>query len=239
MLLKIKDLSFFKGKKEILKDINLSVDQNTIHTIIGVNGTGKTTLASIIMGLEGYEVKKGSLIFNNEDITQLSITERAKRGITLGWQIPANFEGISIHDYLNINKNKLSPEKCLEFVGLRPQSYLNRLVNQELSGGERKKVELASILAMNPKLAVLDEPDSGIDINSLKYIKRSLTELKKRGATILIISHNEFIADFSDKISLLCGGRIVKEGKNRVVLDYFKNHCVSCDHIGIIKEEEL
>ncbi|HHD82952.1 MAG TPA: ATP-binding cassette domain-containing protein, partial [Bacteroidetes bacterium] len=101
MIFRIEDLHFEKGGKEILKGVNLAVKKNSIHTIIGVNGTGKTTLASLIMGLEGYIVKSGKILFEGEDISKLSITERAKKGITLGWQIPTSFEGITVREYLN------------------------------------------------------------------------------------------------------------------------------------------
>lgn len=239
MIFEIEDLHFEKGGKEILKGVNLSVKKNSIHTIIGVNGTGKTTLASLIMGLEGYVVSRGKIRFEGEDISNLTITERAKRGITLGWQIPTSFEGITVKQYLKINDKGLSPEESLQLVGLNPAKYFPRFVNEELSGGERKRIELASILSMKPRFAVLDEPDSGIDINSIHYIKDALSKLIDMGSTVLIISHNEFIADFSDKVSLLCGGQIVKEGKNREVIDYFKNHCMSCEHVGIVDKDEL
>ncbi|MCD6245682.1 ABC transporter ATP-binding protein [candidate division WOR-3 bacterium] len=239
MIFRIEDLHFEKGGKEILKGVNLAVKKNSIHTIIGVNGTGKTTLASLIMGLEGYIVKSGKILFEGEDISKLSITERAKKGITLGWQIPTSFEGITVREYLNINNKDLKPEESLQLVGLNPTKYLPRLVNEELSGGERKRIELSSILSMKPKFAVLDEPDSGIDINSIHYIKKALLKLLEMGSTVLIISHNEFIADFSDKVSLLCGGQIIKEGKNKEVIDYFKNHCMSCEHVGVVDKGEL
>ena len=162
--------------KKILRGVNLEVGDREIHSIIGANGAGKSTLAYTLMGLQGYEHEEGSLTFDGEDITKLSITERARKGITLAWQEPARFEGLKVRDYLAIGakgNGGITEEKlkeALKKVDLKPEKYLDREVGEALSGGERKRIELASIITMKPKLAILDEPDSGIDVVSLKEI---------------------------------------------------------------------
>ena len=237
--LELKDIRYSVEGKEILKGVNLKIKESEIHSIIGVNGTGKTTLAAILMGLEGYKLKRGKIVFNKKDITNLSITERAKLGITLAWQRPANFEGITIREYLTLKKNFISPEKCLRLVGLNSHLYLNREVNEKLSGGERKRIELASVLSIKPKLVILDEPDSGIDITSIDAIRKVIRNFKKIKASVILITHNEKMAKIGDRISLLCNGKIVKGGNSKNVVDFFKRHCKGCDHVGEIEEELL
>ncbi len=234
-ILELKDIRYGVGEKEILKGVNLKVKESQIHTIIGVNGTGKTTLAAMLMGLEGYK-PQGKVIFEGKDITTLSVTERANLGITLAWQRPANFEGVTVREYLTLKKNFISPEKCLKLVSLSPRLYLNREVNEKLSGGERKRIELASVLSIKPKLVILDEPDSGIDITSIDAIRKLIRNFKKIKASVILITHNEKIAKIGDSASLLCDGKIVKEGDPKNVVEFFKRHCKGCDHIGEIKE---
>ena len=171
--------------KKILRGINLEVGDREIHSIIGANGAGKSTLAYTLMGLQGYEHEEGNIIFNGEDVAALSITERARKGITLAWQEPARFEGLKVRDYLAIGAKgnggitEKEIKEALRKVDLKPEKYLNREVGEALSGGERKRIELASIITMKPKLAILDEPDSGIDVVSLKEIVSPSRLLKK------------------------------------------------------------
>jgi len=171
--------------KKILRGVNLEVGDREIHSIIGANGAGKSTLAYTLMGLQGYEHEEGSLTFDEEDITKLSISERAKKGITLAWQEPARFEGLKVRDYLaigakgNVGITEEELREALRKVDLKPDKYLNREVGEALSGGERKRIELASIITMKPKLAILDEPDSGIDVVSLKEIINFIQTLRK------------------------------------------------------------
>ncbi len=238
-MLELKDIHYNAGEKEILRGINLVIGEGEIHSIIGVNGTGKTTLAAIIMGLNGYSPDKGRIIFNGKNIIDLSITERAKLGITLAWQIPANFEGITVREYLSIKKNSADPKKALKLVGLNPDLYLDRVVDENLSGGERKRVELASVLSIKPKLVILDEPDSGIDMASIAAIKKMIRSFKKMGASVLLITHSEEMAKIGDSVALLCNGKIVKEGNVKEVTEFFKRYCKECDHIGEIEEEIL
>ena len=218
-----------------MRGVNLEVADNEIHSVIGPNGAGKSTLAYLLMGLEGYEPDEGEIYFNGELITPLSITERAQRGITLGWQEPARFEGLKVRDYLSIGArqpNNVSEETlchALEMVNLSPGMYLDREVSEALSGGERKRIELASILTMEPRLAILDEPDSGIDFLSLKEVITMIQHLKKNGSSVLVITHREEIAAASDRASLMCDGVVVRTGDPVEISNFFKNECKPCD----------
>ncbi|MEO2082759.1 MAG: ATP-binding cassette domain-containing protein, partial [Desulfurobacteriaceae bacterium] len=168
-ILTINDVKLSIDGKPILKGVNLIVNEGEIHAILGPNGAGKSTLAALLMGINDLKAPdEGELIFRDKLLNGLSIYERAKLGLTLAWQEPARFEGITVEEYLRLsgrNNPDLNVEECLTLVGL-DCSYLFRFVDDTLSGGERKRVELASILAMRPKLAILDEPDSGIDFAS-------------------------------------------------------------------------
>ncbi len=218
-----------------MRGVNLGVADNEIHSVIGPNGAGKSTLAYLLMGLEGYEPDEGEIYFNGELITPLSITERAQRGITLGWQEPARFEGLKVRDYLLIGARKLNNVSeetlchALEMVNLSPGMYLDREVSEALSGGERKRIELASILTMEPRLAILDEPDSGIDFLSLKEVITMIQHLKKNGSSVLVITHREEIAAASDRASLMCDGVVVRTGDPVEISNFFKNECKPCD----------
>lgn len=238
-IFEVKNIHYSAGKKEILRGINFKIKKGEIHAIIGVNGTGKTTLANIITGLKGYKPSQGKIIFNGKDITHFSIGKRAKMGITLAWQTPAVFEGITVEDYLSIKDNGITPKEALDLVGLNPKVYLSRIVDENLSGGERKRIELASVFAIKPKLAILDEPDSGIDIKSIKIIKKIIKTFKGMGVSVILITHNEKIAKLADRISLFCNGKVVKEGNVKEVINFFKKHCERCKHVGQIDEEIL
>jgi Fe-S cluster assembly ATP-binding protein len=225
-MLTVKNLVFKGDGKRILHGINLRINKGEIHAVIGPNGSGKSTLSHVIMGCRGYEPIEGEIIFNNKDITKLGITERAKLGITLAWQEPARFEGLTIADYLSIGGKKEIRE-ALEMVNLNPDRYLNRFIDQKLSGGERKRVELASIITLKPKLAILDEPDSGIDFVSLTDLLDVITRLKK-DTTILLITHREDVAAISDRATLLCNGYVVRDGDPSDVMGYFRDMCRTC-----------
>jgi Fe-S cluster assembly ATP-binding protein len=187
------------------------------------------------MGLQGYEHEAGSLTFDREDITKLTITERARKGITLAWQEPARFEGLKVRDFLAIGSKAhggITEEELREAlikVDLKPDKYLDREVGESLSGGERKRIELASIITMRPKLAILDEPDSGIDVVSLKEIINFIRTLKENGSSVLVITHREEIAAASDKASLMCEGAILRSGDPIEISEFFKNRCIPCD----------
>ncbi|MDD2440361.1 MAG: ABC transporter ATP-binding protein [Methanosarcinaceae archaeon] len=235
-MLCLKNLILSRDGKKILTGVNLEVGDGEIHSIIGSNGAGKSTLAYTLMGLQGYEPEEGKIFFNGEDLTSLSITERAKRGITLAWQEPARFEGLTVRDYLAIGVQ--DPDKnlekeiwgALEQVDLKPEKYIDREVGEALSGGERKRIELASILTMKPKLAILDEPDSGIDVVSLKEIVTLIQALKENGASVLVITHRKEIAEASDRASLMCEGAVLRSGNPKEISQFFINRCIPCDN---------
>ena len=237
-MLQLKDINLTLNGKQILRNLNLETRPGEIHSILGANGTGKSTLASVILGLSGYREITGKIIFYGEDITDLSVSERAKRGITMAWQEPARFEGLSVAEYLNISQRHtqnptLSPRECLMKVGLNPESYLTRFVDSTLSGGERKRIELASVLAMKPRLAILDEPDSGIDALSIDYVVEVIKTFSRNGTTVLLITHHEEVAEIADRASSLCGGTILKTGNPWAVARFFRNHCQECQHVNV------
>lgn len=235
-LLQVDDLVVEREGRAILRGVDLAVEEGEIHAILGANGTGKSTLAHAIMGLSGYKPSQGRILFAGEDITEKSVTERAKLGITLAWQQPASFEGLTVREYLEIARRagRDGPriEECLGLVGLPPRSYLDRTLNDRLSGGERKRVELAAVLAMNPRLAILDEPDSGIDVLSLDDIMEVIRRMNRAGTTVLLITHREEFARAAHRASHLCGGRILKTGECAEVVRFYKNFCKECTHIN-------
>ena len=237
-MLKVENLIFKKGKTKILKDVNLEIKRGEIHALLGLNGTGKTTLAYALMGCSGYQPSGGRILFERNEITRLSIWQRAKLGITLAWQGPARFEGLTVREYLKCSNKDADVDNILSIVGFSPD-YSERMVDDELSGGERKRIELASVIAMHPKLAILDEIDSGIDIVSMPSIRKTIRKMKKGGITVLLITHNEYILDVADKISLICAGEIVKTAKPQVAKEYFKKHCKGCTHLYRVNWEEL
>jgi Fe-S cluster assembly ATP-binding protein len=234
-ILTLKNLILSRDGKKILHGVNLEIRDREIHSIIGANGAGKSTLAYALMGLEGYDCEDGSIIFDGEDISKLSITERARKGITLAWQEPARFEGLKVRDYLSIGARNCGGvtetqlREALQKVDLLPEKYLDREVGEALSGGERKRIELASIITMKPKLAILDEPDSGIDVVSLREIVTLIHAFKVNGSSVLVITHREEIAAASDRASLMCEGAILRSGDPQEISEFFKNRCIPCD----------
>jgi Fe-S cluster assembly ATP-binding protein len=242
-VLQLKNIGLVLNGKPILRDLNLETRSGEIHSILGANGTGKSTLASVILGLTGYRDITGRIIYNGEDITDLSTSDRARRGITMAWQEPARFEGLSVAEYLSIGQRhngnaSLSPRECLMRVGLTPENYLTRAVDSTLSGGERKRIELAAVLAMGPKLAILDEPDSGIDALSIDCVVEVIKTFSRSGTTVLLITHHEEVAEIADRASSLCGGTILKTGDPIAVARFFRNHCQECLHVNAPEIEE-
>lgn len=231
-MLEVKCLKLTLNGKPIINGLNLEVKEAKIHGLLGMNGAGKTSLANLIMGISYPD--EGSIIFEERDVTRCTISERAKMGLTLAWQEPARFEGLSIREYLRLNKNlSLSEvENYLWTVGLPPGEYLNRAVDANLSGGERKRVELASVLAMKPKVAILDEPDSGIDVVSLPHIMNGITEMSKQGSAVLLITHSEEAVGVAEEVSIICAGKIINSGPPKEMCRWFKNNCQTCNHIG-------
>ena len=250
-LLEVRDLTLRKGKSDILKKVNLVLEPGEIHALIGPNGAGKSSLAYTLMGLDGYSPKEGRIFFEGKDITDLPINERAEKGITLAWQEPARFEGITVEQYLKISTNgtrrcsssgveipQLTPEEALVKVALSPEKYLKRKVDRGLSGGERKRIELASILLMRPKAVILDEPDSGIDTVAIEKIFEIIGELKRLGIGVLLITHSHKMLEVADRATLLCSGVVVKTGHPGETAEYYNTQCLTCPDETFPREEE-
>jgi Fe-S cluster assembly ATP-binding protein len=222
-MLTINNLDFEVRDKKILNGLDLELAEGEIHALLGANGTGKTTLAYLIMGCAGYTPSSGEIRFQDQLINTLPLHERAQLGITMTWQEPARFEGLRVSDYLLLRKHiDIDPAACLQQVGLQPELYLDRAVDKTLSGGERKRIELASVLALQPKLALLDEPASGIDMLSIQEIVDVIQALKASGAAVLLITHRQEIARVADRASCLCGGRIVATGEPDAIAEQFR-----------------
>lgn len=229
-LLEIKNLTCEIGNKRILHNICIAFDPQEVHALLGTNGTGKSTLAYNIIGCEGYVPKSGEILFEGRIVNKLKIHERAKLGITMAWQEPVRFEGISVRDYITIGHKGIDPCYYLQLVGLHPEFYIDRMVDKTLSGGERKRIELISILALNPKFAILDEPDSGIDMLSIQDIITVINAFRSKMTSVLLITHREEIARIANVASLLCGGEIVCSGEPEMVTEYYKSRrCIVCD----------
>ena len=218
-MLTLKNLSLTaadaQGRADIVKNVSLDVEDGKFLVITGPNGGGKTTLAKLIMGLA---VPTGGQIFlDGEDITGLSITDRAKRGISYSFQQPPRFKGMKVSDLLTIAAGKaLSHDEACSYltqVGLCARDYLNRDVDTSLSGGEVKRIEIATLLAKNSRLMIFDEPEAGIDLWSFARLTETFRELhEKGGRTILIISHQERIIRLADEIILIANGEIAGRG---------------------------
>ena len=208
------------GKAEILKNIDLTVEDKKFIVITGPNGGGKTTLAKTVMGLA--KPTSGRIIWNGEDITDLSITDRARRGISYGFQQPPRFKGMKVSDLLTIAAGrKLSHDEACGYltqVGLCARDYLNRDVDTSLSGGEVKRIEIATILAKNAELMIFDEPEAGIDLWSFARLTETFRMLHDRQErTLIIISHQERIIRLADEIIVVGGGEIRHRGTTEEV----------------------
>lgn len=229
-LLDISGLTFSVGGQTILDRLDLAIHPGEIHALLGANGSGKTTLAYLLMGCDGYIPTAGTILFAGRDLLPLKLHERAKLGLTLAWQEPARFEGVTVHEYLTLGRAGLKTEPVLAQVGLDPDRYLNRRVDKALSGGERHRIELASVLSMKPTLAILDEPAAGIDMLSINHIINVIRTLKDNGGAVLLITHQEEVAAIADSASQLCNGRIIFSGDPVHVIEHFRGRtCVRCD----------
>lgn len=229
-LLELRHVSLRLDGRQVLRDVELALPAGQIHALLGANGSGKSSLAYCIMGCGGYRSENGDLLFGGQSIAELPIHERARLGISLAWQEPARFEGLTVAEYLALGSPKRSAAECLGRVGLPSNEYLSRMVDKTLSGGERKRVELAALLALGPKLAILDEPTAGVDMLSLGEIIAVVESFRESGSTVLLITHQEELAAHADRASQLCGGRIVFSGPpEEVVVHYKARLCRRCD----------
>jgi Fe-S cluster assembly ATP-binding protein len=184
------------------------------------------------MGCEGYAPTGGAIRFAGRDVLTLQMHERAALGLTMAWQEPARFEGITVREYLTLKHQERDPVPALIQVGLTPERYLDRYVDKSLSGGERHRIELASVLTLKPRLAILDEPAAGIDMLSILHILNVIRALKDGGSSVLLITHQEEVALVADKASQLCAGRIIFVGEPAHVVDHFRGRtCVRCDGV--------
>ncbi len=225
-MLELKNICYKRDNKVILDNINLKID-NGFYAITGPNGSGKTTLVKIIMGIVSPD--SGQIILNGKDITSLSVTSRANAGMGYAFQQPVTFKGISVYDLLKISiKRDLTQEEArsiLSKVGICAIEYINREVNSSLSGGELKRIEIASVLAKNPTLSIFDEPEAGIDLWSFNNIINLFNEINsdKNNITI-VVSHQEKLLSISDKIILMNDGKILNvEDKDKMMEGLFSS----------------
>jgi Fe-S cluster assembly ATP-binding protein len=223
-MLELKDIFFTvdspEGSKDILSGINLTIDDG-FTAFTGPNGGGKSTLAKIIAGI--YQPTSGQLIFNGEDITNLSITERAKRGISFAFQQPVRFKGLCVMDLIRLASGKeIGVSEACEYlsrVGLCAREYINREVNASLSGGELKRIEIAQIIARGTEFSIFDEPEAGIDLWSFQNLIQVFEKLRDDvKGSILIISHQERILNIADRIVVIADGKVSNSGTREEIL---------------------
>ncbi len=225
-LLKIRNLHVSVDNRKILHGVNLKIDRGETHIIMGPNASGKTTLAMTMIGYPAYRVTKGQILFEGKDICNLGIHDRAQLGIAVTFQNPPAIRGVKLRDLLRLcaglepwnplkEPHEAFASKVLEEVGMNSELYLNRDVNLGFSGGEKKRVEVAQMLCLKPKLMVLDEPDSGVDLDSLKLIGNKINGLATElGSAVLVITHYRHILPYLKPrfVHILYNGRIVDSG---------------------------
>ncbi|MFP4562427.1 MAG: ATP-binding cassette domain-containing protein [Spirochaetia bacterium] len=240
--LELENISLDLGGQRILNDLSIDFWGGHVHALVGPNGAGKSTLAQTIMGLPEYRNHHGKIFFDGEPLNDKTVHERAQRGITLAWQEPARFVGIPVQTFLLAaakDKDESAVDSALDMVGLDPDRYRTRAVDKTLSGGERKRIEVASILVMEPELVLMDEPDSGIDTEAIEYIFEVIHELKRRGVTVLLITHSLKVLEQADHAFLLCHGQLVDKGSVEKMRAYFEGKCIPCTHKNAPFEGEL
>ncbi len=238
-MLEVKNLAFTvedeKGRQNILNDLSLTVPTGKLVVVTGPNGGGKTTLARAIMGL--LPLTGGQILYNGTDITNMNITERARLGIGYGFQQPPRFKGIRVRDLLDLAAgHKLGHSECCSYltqVGLCAKDYLDREVDTSLSGGEVKRIEIASVLARKCELMIFDEPEAGIDLWSFARLTETFQALHaSSSATLIIISHQERIIQLADEIVLVAGGKVESKGPREEMLPrILRDTVATCNRI--------
>lgn len=230
-MLELKNISFTRENRNILNDINLKLDTDQFIVVTGPNGSGKSTLAKIIMGIEKPD--KGQVLFDGKDITKMSIDERANLGISYAFQQPVKFKGITVYDLLKLASgediNKATACNMLSKVGLCAKEYVEREVNSSLSGGELKRIEIATVAVRKSKLTIFDEPEAGIDLWSFQNLIKVFENMRKTTkGTTLIISHQERILNIADKIVLMNAGKIEKVAAKEEILNNVLGETACC-----------
>ncbi|MBT8325710.1 MAG: Fe-S cluster assembly ATPase SufC [Winogradskyella sp.] len=235
-MLKIKDLHASVEGKSILKGINLEVNAGEVHAIMGPNGSGKSTLASVIAGKEEYEVDKGQILLDNEDIDELGPDERAHKGVFMSFQYPVEIPGVSVTNFMKAAINETRKAKGLEDMPanemlkmIREKSelleidrkFLSRSLNEGFSGGEKKRNEIFQMAMLEPKLAILDETDSGLDIDALRIVANGVNKLRSKDNAVIVITHYQRLLEYivPDFVHVLHNGRIVKSGSKELALE--------------------
>lgn len=230
LLLKVQNLHASVEDKVIIKGLDLQINEGEVHVIMGPNGAGKSTLANIIMGHPNYKVTEGNICFEGEDITEAKTDERAKKGLFLSFQAPEEISGITMENFMRSSKAVLSGQEVKAYAFHKElmlimdelqmdRNYASRHVNVGFSGGEKKKSEILQMLVLNPKLAILDETDSGLDVDAVKTVSSGINQFKNSQNAILIITHNTKILDklHADFVHVLMDGRIVKTGGTALI----------------------
>ena len=228
-MLKINNLHASVDDKGILRGINLEVKAGEVHAIMGPNGSGKSTLASVIAGKEDYEVTEGSILLEGEDIEELAAEERAHKGVFLSFQYPIEIPGVSVTNFMKTAINETRKAKGLEDMPAKDmlqmireksemleidRKFLSRSLNEGFSGGEKKRNEIFQMAMLEPKLAILDETDSGLDIDALRIVSNGVNKLKSKDNAVIVITHYQRLLDYivPDFVHVLLNGKIVKSG---------------------------
>ena len=235
-MLKITDLHANIDGKSILKGINLEIKPGEVHAIMGPNGSGKSTLAAVVAGKEEYEVEKGEITFEGQDIDELSVEERAHKGIFLSFQYPVEIPGVTVTNFMKTSLNEMRKAKGLEDMPAKEmlqmirekselleidRKFLSRSLNQGFSGGEKKRNEIFQMAMLNPKLAILDETDSGLDIDALRIVANGVNKLKTKDNAVVVITHYQRLLDYivPDFVHVLYNGKIVKSGTKELAFE--------------------
>lgn len=235
-MLKIQDLKVEIEGKEIIKGLNLEINKGEVHAIMGPNGAGKSTLSSVIAGREEYEVTSGSIEFDGKDIMDLAPEERAHAGVFLSFQYPVEIPGVSVTNFIKtaINENRkakgLEPMPAKDLLKLMKEKqqllemdkqFMSRSINEGFSGGEKKRNEIFQMAMLDPKLAILDETDSGLDIDALRIVANGVNKLKNQDNAVMVITHYQRLLDHivPDFVHVLFDGKIVKSGDKNLALE--------------------